>query len=664
MKPAKTARRKSGKSAAPELDKTLLALPLPPVFQQLLASFAAVSTVYNFLVKNKLVCTLAAVAAVLGQADPAKAEQEIMLMLRRIAAMDKEVVQLQYVPKKSLEGEARPVDAGYSVEIAFPTADGTTNAQSTLRLNLVRSAAAKHLQRQHEKQLPSHLQPWDYKNGWHPSFVLDGIQLPEPVPMPEPPTPAAEAETASTPPSLFEPGFTGFADGDRNPSQERAGQGSGCSDIKPAHHEEYVASIIEYLKTLPMYQDQIAHIEHIPPRAAEYGELELELPEPLRQALNRKRIHTLFKHQTEAINAAYRGMHVGISTSTSSGKSIIYNVPVLRSILLDRSTVALYMFPTKALAQDQLRALLELCTPGMSDAVRCFTCDGDTTHAERSIAKDEANIMLTNPDMLHVTLLPSHKAWKRIFAHLKYVVIDEAHTYTGSFGSHVSGVLRRLVRVCAHYGASPQFICCSATIANPREHFERFVPLNCLGGSANLHVVSHDTSPRGHKMFLIWNPPMRIVPSSAEAAAETAASSAAATSTEAVNAAVEAAVAGEGVTFRSLLESDDDDDENSDCDNELGGVEVLEPPPARPADVVDLTHVDEEESVEMLRWRQRQLQNRPRDPYTGEFKDEDDPLQRFLAVCAGAPHPYDYEIQNIHIKVEKGLATEQTTGEC
>jgi DEAD/DEAH box helicase domain-containing protein len=238
-------------------------------------------------------------------------------------------------------------------------------------------------------------------------------------------------------------------------------------------------------------------------------------------------IERLFTHQAAAVNAALAGRHVVVVTSTASGKTLCYNLPALQAILEQPVARALYLYPTKALAQDQLRALRELgChgldsrqtglesrqTPTLSPRERAgvradstlpvtiATYDGDTPQARRSKLRQQGQIILTNPDMLHVGILPNHALWASFFRHLRYVVIDEAHTYRGVFGSQVACALRRLRRVCALYGSEPLFIATSATIANPGQHFAALTGLEAL-------VIDDDGSPAGPRSFALWNPP-------------------------------------------------------------------------------------------------------------------------------------------------------------
>jgi DEAD/DEAH box helicase domain-containing protein len=188
-----------------------------------------------------------------------------------------------------------------------------------------------------------------------------------------------------------------------------------------------------------------------------------------------------------------------VATSTASGKTLCYNLSVLEAIITDWRAKALYLFPTKALAQDQLRSLRELTRRDLRD-VRFGTYDGDTPRSARARLRKSASIILTNPDMLSLGILPNHTLWANFFKDLKFVVIDEAHVYRGVFGSHVACVIRRLRRLCQHYGSSPQFICCSATIANPGEHVERLAGVSAI-------VVDDDGSSTGSKDFVLWNPP-------------------------------------------------------------------------------------------------------------------------------------------------------------
>lgn len=258
------------------------------------------------------------------------------------------------------------------------------------------------------------------------------------------------------------------------------------------------AQLVADFTSSPGYAGQLVHCRQLPAREAEYADLSPPLPTPLREALRRQGIQRLYRHQAEAIARVRQGHHVTVVTSTASGKTLCYNAPVLETVLTDRTARAFYVFPTKALAQDQLRKLREL---ELTPPVKAATYDGDTPTPERRLAKRVAQIVLTNPDMLHVGILPNHTSWASFFCNLRYVVLDELHTYQGVFGAHTANVIRRLRRLCAHYGARPQFICCSATLSNPGEVAARLSGLET-------ELITADTAPRAGRHFLFWNPPL------------------------------------------------------------------------------------------------------------------------------------------------------------
>ena len=300
------------------------------------------------------------------------------------------------------------------------------------------------------------------------------------------------------------------------------------------------ASFLADIRKSRHYRDQIVYVQHITEREATYGNLSEPLPPELVSALEKMGISNLYTHQVQAIESIRAGKSVAVVTGTASGKTLCYNLPVLETLLgsdaaarrvgeLENGRVgapdppsaisnpsstinhqpsairrgtAFYLFPTKALAQDQLRGLRRYADlePALARVMKAGTYDGDTPPSTRRKLRDEASIILTNPDMLHQGILPYHTRWSRFFADLRYVVIDEIHTYRGIFGSNVANVIRRLSRVCRYYGSNPQFICSSATIANPLELAERLtgVPIT---------LVDNDGSPRGAKHFVLWNPP-------------------------------------------------------------------------------------------------------------------------------------------------------------
>jgi DEAD/DEAH box helicase domain-containing protein len=223
-----------------------------------------------------------------------------------------------------------------------------------------------------------------------------------------------------------------------------------------------------------------------------------ELHPDVMRALARNGIERLYSHQTQAVYAAWEGTTI-VTTGTASGKSLCFNLPTLDVLCRDGAARALYLYPTKALAQDQARALGAL---GLSERVRPAIYDGDTPREARAQIRRRANVVLTNPDMLHVGVLPNHAAWGELFANLAVVVVDEAHVYRGVFGSHVANVLRRLRRVAAAYGTTPRFLLASATIANPDELAER------LTGLQDVRVIARDGSPAPRRQIAIWNPPL------------------------------------------------------------------------------------------------------------------------------------------------------------
>ncbi len=260
-------------------------------------------------------------------------------------------------------------------------------------------------------------------------------------------------------------------------------------------------AFIHHLTSLPDYEQQIVHIQYIPSQSASFGSLARPLNPLLQSRLESSGVSSLYTHQAMAVNGTLSGKNIMVATASASGKTLCYNLPVLESILSDRTSRALYLFPTKALAQDQLRKLNELACPELISSGEFATFDGDTPQSERGEIKKRARIVLTNPDMLHLGILPNHESWSKLLNQLKYVVLDEAHVYRGVFGSHVAQVLRRLRRLCRHYGSAPQFICCSATIANPKEHAEKLV-------GETFEVTDNDGSSHGGKAFVFWNPPI------------------------------------------------------------------------------------------------------------------------------------------------------------
>ena len=241
-------------------------------------------------------------------------------------------------------------------------------------------------------------------------------------------------------------------------------------------------------------------IRHQPAREGEYEAIPESVAPSLRQVLEARGIPRLYTHQAEAYRLAAEGKNVVVVTPTASGKTLCYNLPILQRLTEDSGARAMYLFPTKALAEDQLHEF-QAAVDAMGSEIRAFTYDGDTPQDARRAIRERANVILTNPDMLHAGILPHHTKWAKCFENLRYVVIDELHSYRGVYGSHLANVLRRLRRICEFYGSRPQFICCSATIANPKELAEALT-------ESPFELVDRNGAPSGEKYFVFYNPPV------------------------------------------------------------------------------------------------------------------------------------------------------------
>jgi len=261
-----------------------------------------------------------------------------------------------------------------------------------------------------------------------------------------------------------------------------------------------VSQVLDTFASRDHTGEVLTAVRHYPAREAQWADFPGWLSADLRTAYNAKGIRQLYTHQAAAAEAAHAGKNVVIVTPTASGKTLCYNLPVLDAILADADTRAIYLFPTKALAQDQLAELYDL-NQRLENRFGVFTYDGDTPSDARKSIREKSHIVLTNPDMLHTGILPHHTRWTRLFENLRYVVLDELHTYRGVFGSHLCNVLRRLQRIARFYGREPQFICCSATIANPGE-------LACNLIENGVEVQSENGAPAAEKTFVFYNPPV------------------------------------------------------------------------------------------------------------------------------------------------------------
>jgi DEAD/DEAH box helicase domain-containing protein len=261
-----------------------------------------------------------------------------------------------------------------------------------------------------------------------------------------------------------------------------------------------LSQLLHTLKADEPFLRNVNRWEVIPPTPGMYADFPSALDPRLRDVFAARGIERLYSHQAEAVELALAGRSFVVPTPTASGKTLCYNLPVIDRILADPQARALYLFPTKALSQDQMHEVHGLVTDLGVD-IKTYTFDGDTPETARRAIRSSGHIVVTNPDMLHQGILPHHTLWVKLFENLKYVVVDEVHQYRGVFGSHVANVLRRLRRVAEFYGSSPQFICCSATIANPRELASRLT-------GVEMEEVAENGAPRGEKHFIFYNPPV------------------------------------------------------------------------------------------------------------------------------------------------------------
>lgn len=258
--------------------------------------------------------------------------------------------------------------------------------------------------------------------------------------------------------------------------------------------------VLDYIKTSERIMQNVTRWEIIPPKPGEYEDFPAYLDKKLVSVLNKKGIYRLYSHQRQALDEVAAGHNVVVVTPTASGKTLCYNLPVLNELLRDKNARAIYLFPTKALSQDQVSELMGM-VDAMGEDIKTFTYDGDTPTSARVAIRKDGHIVVTNPDMLHTGILPHHTKWMKLFSNLKFVVIDEVHTYRGVFGSHTANVLRRLERICRFYGSDPIFICSSATIANPRELAEKLT-------GKSMVLINKNGAPSGRKNLIFYNPPV------------------------------------------------------------------------------------------------------------------------------------------------------------
>jgi len=261
-----------------------------------------------------------------------------------------------------------------------------------------------------------------------------------------------------------------------------------------------VTQIVERLRADSSFRRNLTAWHTIPARPAQYGGFPERLHPQLVEGLQKRGIQDLYTHQSEAVEAVLNGENICVVTPTASGKTLCYNIPVLNRLLDNPQARALYLFPTKALSQDQVHEI-QSTVEALNVKIGTYTFDGDTPASARKAVRSAGHIVVTNPDMLHTGILPHHTLWIRLFENLEFIVIDEIHHYRGVFGSHLTNVLRRLKRICAFYRSDPQFICCSATISNPKEMAEKIV-------EKPVHLIDNNGAPTGERHFLFFNPPV------------------------------------------------------------------------------------------------------------------------------------------------------------
>ncbi|MBQ2432940.1 MAG: DEAD/DEAH box helicase, partial [Clostridia bacterium] len=261
-----------------------------------------------------------------------------------------------------------------------------------------------------------------------------------------------------------------------------------------------LTDFIKSLKNDRSFMENVTHWQEIPPREARYAPFPDDMDGKIRSVLSARGIDKLYVHQRRAVDLASEGRDFVVVTPTASGKTMCYNLPVLNAIIKDKASRALYLFPTKALSSDQVSELYSLIE-AMGEEIKAYTYDGDTPASARTAIRQAGHVVVTNPDMLHQGILPHHTKWVHLFENLKYVVIDEIHAYRGVFGSNLANVLRRLRRICAFYGANPTFICCSATIQNPKELAENMV-------GKPMEMIDDNGAPAGRKHVVFYNPPV------------------------------------------------------------------------------------------------------------------------------------------------------------
>ena len=261
-----------------------------------------------------------------------------------------------------------------------------------------------------------------------------------------------------------------------------------------------IERFLDDIRSAPNYRDQIVHVHEVAARTARYAEPRVPLSPGCAQMLEATGVRQLYLHQARSLDLVRAGRNVLVATGTASGKTLCYQLPIFEALEADPEAKVLALYPTKALSQDQLRVFQRGLQAADMQSVFAGVMDGDTPSNQRRRIRDSANVVITNPDMLHAAILPRHGRWAPVFTHLRYVVVDELHTYVGLFGSNAANLFRRLHRVCQHYGSDPQFIASSATIGNPRELAQQVI-------DREFELIDEDGSPQGARTYVFWNPP-------------------------------------------------------------------------------------------------------------------------------------------------------------
>ncbi|XP_057857764.2 uncharacterized protein LOC131066901 isoform X2 [Cryptomeria japonica] len=465
-------------------------LSYPPALQRPIKIFKILNTVYGFLEKQHMQTTWNNIKGALKQLFCHGFEEVTLKDIEQLAKLCPKVLVLS---SRAVDGE----DLTFFIDLLHssrkgmhdqlnPLHDVIPGGKKVSERTIINTIQKR--QRAFEKDLLEAIQYWQETKG-SSDKAFDAVTVEDLI------LAAKDMDQVTTKNCIR---------GCASPPFPRTSQGHNkqyrCSETK----ELMPFDMVDHLKKGLGSCGQVVHVENINARKAKYGVPSITFSESTNALLKGMGISRLYSHQAEAIQAAVLGKNVVVATSTASGKSLCYNVPVLEELTTNPLSCALYLFPTKALAQDQHRALIEM-TQRLEVTINMGIYDGDTSQGHRIWIRDNARLLITNPDMLHMSILPVHKKFERILSNLRFMIIDEAHIYKGVFGCHTALILRRMRRICHHlYGTNPTFIISSATAANPREHAMELANLR------EVEVVLEDGSPCGSKLFLLWNPPLIV----------------------------------------------------------------------------------------------------------------------------------------------------------